>query len=204
MAKAYTNFTKTIRRSKQVIELYKSGTNLDLEEREDLLRFAVVLSVSAMDAYFTDKFCDILVPFLKKKQATDGLIKILDEAGLNTRTALELITMDRPYRRIRTLVERSFSSYTTQKTDVIDDLFKSIGIADFSGNAQKIVKRKNLTATIETLVKKRNCIAHEGDIDTHGKTRAISVKKVENQISCLELFVNGAEELIKKRMSAKR
>ena len=112
--------------------------------------------------------------------------------------------MERPFRRIRTLVERSFSSYTTQRTDVIDNLFKSIGITDFSGNAQKIVKRKNLTATIQSLVKKRNFIAHEGDINTHGNTRAISVEKVENQISCLELFVKGAEELIKKRMSARK
>jgi len=89
LAKAYTNFTRTIERSRQIIALYR--TEVELDEKEDLVRFSVVLSVSALDAYFTDKFCDTLVPFLKKNSPTDDLVELLESAGLNTRTALELI-----------------------------------------------------------------------------------------------------------------
>jgi hypothetical protein len=201
LAKAFTNFTRTIERSKQVIALYRDGVNLT--EKEDLVRFSVILSVSALDSYFTDKFCDVLVPFLKKREPTDDLVEILEKAGLNTRTALELISMERPFRRIRTLVERSFSNYTTQRTDVIDKLFTSIGLQDFSNNAQKIVGRRNLKSRIQTLVNKRNDIAHEGDLDSRGKTKKIDVDIIEGQISDLDLFVCGAEELIKKKMSSK-
>jgi hypothetical protein len=201
LAKAYTNFTKTIERSRQVIALYRA--DVDLAEKEDLVRFSVVLTVAALDSYFTDKFCDVLVPFLKKNEPTNDLIEILENAGLNAKTALELISMDRPFRRIRTLVERSFSNYTTQRTDVIDKLFRSIGLQDFSNNAQRIVGRKSLKKRVQMLVNRRNDIAHESDLDYRGRPKKIDVEKIEGQIADLELFVEGAEKLIKNRLSSK-
>lgn len=171
-----------------------------MDEPDDLLRASVILSVAAMDSYFTDSFCEILVPFLKKNEPTDKMAAILEKAGLDARLALVLLSMERPFRRIRTIVEGSFGNYTTQRTDVIDQLFESIGLADFTENAQKIVGRSNLKTRIRTLVKKRNFIAHGGDLNSHGQPRKIDADYVEGQISDLELFIEGAEKLIKLRL----
>ena len=35
---------------------------------DDLLRATIVWSVAAMDAYFTDKFAEMLLPYLRKKK----------------------------------------------------------------------------------------------------------------------------------------
>ncbi len=123
MVKAHTNFLNTIHRANSFIDQFENGRHGQLKHNDDLLRMAIVLSVSAMDAYFTNKFCDILIPFLKNKKPSSELIEILKKAGLNTETALDLIAMDRPYRRIRTLVESYFEQYTTQRAEVIDNLW---------------------------------------------------------------------------------
>ena len=81
MERAINQFNRTIDRGFVSIKLYRflrqprfirDGKNRSINHStaSDLLRSAVVLSVSAMDAYFTDKFSDLLVPYLKKKGAT--------------------------------------------------------------------------------------------------------------------------------------
>jgi hypothetical protein len=68
-------------------------------------RASIVLAVSAMDQFFTRRYCELLVPFLKKHGPTDGLVDMLGSAGFDVREALIAIRMKRPYRRIRTLIE---------------------------------------------------------------------------------------------------
>lgn len=167
----------------------------------DLVRMAAVLGVAAMDSYFTTKFCNILVPFLKKNGPNKGLTKILQEAGLDTETALVLLSMQRPYRRIRTLVERSFDTLTTQRTDVVDELFLSFGLKDFSKNAQGLVNRNNLVKRIQKLVARRHQIVHEGDVDGRSQPRTIDCEQVAGQLNDLRLFISGSEQLIKNAMS---
>jgi hypothetical protein len=107
MPAACEKFGKTIERSVKLIKLYGVPQNVrnklpDLnhpisdEDACDLLRSAVVLAVSGMDAYFTDKFAELLVPFLKRFGPTPGVVHLLSEAGLDTKTALEMLAMDRP------------------------------------------------------------------------------------------------------------
>lgn len=74
--------------------------------------------------------------FLKRRRATDDLTALLFEAGLDTKAALEMLTMQRPYRRIRTLVESYLSKYTTQKQEVIDKLFLVYGVKGLCKTAQ--------------------------------------------------------------------
>ena len=71
IGRAYWEFEKTIERSETLIDLYDFLNDLendddDLEEDDhdfaDLLRAAIVFAVAAMDAYFTDRFSELLVP----------------------------------------------------------------------------------------------------------------------------------------------
>jgi hypothetical protein len=185
-------------RAKALLDVYRADSSL--HTASDQVRMAVVLGVAAMDSYFTTKFCDKLVPFLKDNEPTPGLIKILEDAGLDTKMALELVAMDRPYRRIRTLVERSFETHTTQRMDVVDELFLPFGLANFCSNAQGLVNRKNLVRRVEILVFYRHKIVHEGDLDRSSEPRKIDCERVAKLLTDLKLFIDGAEELIKKKI----
>ena len=194
MANAHTEFQRTMDRAEDLLERHRAEPAHSTAD--DQVRMAVVLGVAAMDSYFTTKFCNILVPYLKTKGPTDGLTKVLSQAGLDTETALILLSMQRPYRRIRTLVERSFDTLTTQRTDVIDELFLSFGLKEFCKNSQKLMHRNNLVLRVEKLVSRRHQIVHEGDLNGRSQARSINIDQVASQLSDLRLFVAGAERLI--------
>ena len=200
MAKAIDTFNKTINRSNGLLTIYeKAHTNnaFDGLNKTDIIRSALVLAVSGMDSYFTSRFTENLVKFIKSNGPTKDLIKILEEAGLNTQQALEMITMDRPYRRIRTLVDQHLSDYTTQRFEVIDELFKVYGIKDLTDNAQGLTKRIGLKKTIQKTVKRRHEIAHAGDYNQHDKLKEVDITRVKKQIADIKLFVESCETLIK-------
>ncbi|QQL44060.1 HEPN domain-containing protein [Sulfuriroseicoccus oceanibius] len=169
----------------------------------DMGRASIVLAVSAMDQYFTRRFCELLVPFLKKNGPTDGLIEILGEAGFDTKEALVAIGMRRPYRRIRTLVENHLENYTTQRFEVIDNLFLSIGLKDLSNNAEKKTKRTTVISSITKLVQRRHAIAHAGDLNNHGKLCPIDFKQLKKRFKDLNDFVTAADQIIENRLKKK-
>ncbi|MCH8966293.1 MAG: hypothetical protein IID43_01320 [Planctomycetes bacterium] len=111
-----------------------------------------------------------------------------------------MIKMDRPYRRIRTLMDSHFDRFTTQRAEVIDELFLAYGIKNFSNNAQRSLKRKNLVRRIELMVKRRHDIVHEGDLNDHGRLRDIDGWKIAGYVSDLRLFVTAAHDLTVRRM----
>jgi hypothetical protein len=207
MLTPHQKFEKTIERCLKLLTLHdalegaRKQQKIDFfsqEELCDLLRSAVVLSVSGMDAYFTDKYTDILIPFLKKRGPTKDLISFLSSAGLDTKVALEMLQMERPYRRIRTIVDSYLGTVTTQRANVIDELFLSYGLKDFTKHAVAMCKRRNLWRRIELLVERRHQIAHEADLNAHGKLQRIESKKVRKQIQDLRLFVKSADGLCDK------
>lgn len=206
-SKAYLRFETVVQRSLNLAQarhplekiLQQAGEEDDLS---DMTRASVVLAVAAMDAYFTGVFAEKLVPYLKSK-TTPGkdLLKVLSDAGLNTQTALELLGMQRPYRRIRTLMDDYLEREVTQKTNKIDELFKSYGLIGLSENAEKKAKRKNLVTSIEKLVERRHQIVHRGDISPQGKLREIDHKKTYNQVINLVTWVSACDEIIQTKMA---
>lgn len=208
-SKAFSQFEATLGRAESLVALYKrllkarfnkEPTRFSHNDLADLLRSGLVLAVAAMDSYFTARFAELLVPFLKKHGPTDGLVELLSEAGLDTREALGMIDMDRPYRRIRTLMDSYFDRYTTQRADVVDKLFLAFGIKNFASNAQRSVKRKNLIVRIESMVERRHEIVHEGDLNDLGRLREIDLAKIERWVSDLRRFVTAAHSLTERRM----
>lgn len=171
-----------------------------MPDPDDLLRSAVAFSVAAMDAYFTDRFSESLVNFLKTRKPTPGLVTFLSDAGLDTKAALEMLSMDRPYRRIRTLVEEHLSNYTTQKQDVIDELFLIYGVKDLSKNAEKMAKKKKLLTSVEAAVLRRHSIVHAGDLNAHDKRRSLTEAETKRYINNIETYVQKCEALLTKAL----
>jgi hypothetical protein len=196
-SRAHQKFVRTTNRALQLIEAYQALVKKKpkgVAHPTDQVRAGVVFAVSAMDAYFTDRFCEALVPFLKKHGANKRLIEVLEDAGLNTLQALEMIQMDRPYRRIRTLVQNHLGNYTTQRFKVIDELFLCLGVNDLSVHAQGRLKRKTILRTVEKLVERRHQIVHEGDVNRHGRLRDIDAVVVTKRIKDLLKFIESCED----------
>lgn len=188
--KAYAQYAILAQRSLNLFDLHEpvgsflKSQNIDSRQvdSDDIARASVVLAVAAMDAYFTDVFCELLVPYLKKKGPTKKMVEIIEEAGLTVRFALELIKKDRPYRHIRTLIERHFAAYTTQQLATVDKLFTAFGVKKLTVNAEKKARRKTLRSGVTSLVKRRHGIVHNGDRNQHGNPKRIAHTTLKNQI----------------------
>lgn len=208
-SKAYTKFEKIIIRSVALIGTYRALIRIRLRDKnnnnsmpatEDLIRASVVISVAALDTYITDVFSEKLVPYIKKYDPGDHLIKILSDSGLDTKEALNLIKMERPYRRIRNLVEQYYSTYTTQRFEVIDKLFLAYGLKDISDKAQDKSGRITLKRSIAILIQRRHKIVHDGDYNSHGKLVKINSAEVMRRVNDVMLFVTCLDEIISKRI----
>jgi len=177
------------------IEQYNDGNFIAVVGRA-----GIVTVIAAFDRYFTTRFSECVVPILKNEGPSDGLLKILAAAGLDLKGALGLLHIQRPHRRIRTLVDNHFSDYTTQKFHVIDELFKSIGIANLTANAEKKAKKKTLRTSIEGLVRRRHVIVHVGDVDIRGNLRVLYPYDALKRIDHVKFLVENANEIIENRL----
>ena len=206
-------FDRTMGRAFKQINLYKilkkvrfgnkSKKRIAEEDLSELVRAALVLGVSAFDAYFTNKFVKKLVPFLKQHGPTDGIVELFDKAKFDTRAALELIPRDsseRPYRKLRTFIDNYLEGHVTQRLKTIDELFLAMGLKNLSKNAQKKARRNNLLRRIELAVERRHCVVHAGDLNSHGKLRKIDCEDVRKRLKDMVLFVENCDEIINSRI----
>jgi len=205
-SKALLKFRKTIHRCRVLIGTYAElvrgfreafPNKQPLVVFSDIVRACLVLSVAAMDTYFTAVFVEMLVPHLKKREPTERMVRILSKAGLDTRQAVIMLGMSRPYRRLRFLVEGYLERYVTQRFRAIDELFLAYGLKDFSRQVERKLKRRTLLRRIEKLVERRNDIVHEGDYDSRGRLRKIGVSDTLKRIRDLQRFVEAAEQILR-------
>lgn len=208
MSNAYIKFNKTIERCKVLVETYKqikvsSISNLDsaIVATKDILRGAIVLAVAALDAYATDAFSEKFITYIKHKTPDESLVKLLNDAGLDVKQALMLLSTDRPYRKIHTMIEKYYSKYTTQKFEVIDDLFLQYRIPNITTNAAKRSGLKKLKRSVAILIERRHRIVHDGDYNKQGRIRDIKETIVEKRITDLELLVENMDYILENKFS---
>ena len=204
-SKAYDKFRKTLNRCESLLDSYRKLRDVAEQEdappaSKDIVRGAVVLAVSALDAYVTDVFAEKLVSYLKTYEPDEALISLLNDAGLDTEEALTMISMDRPYQRVRTLIRHHYLTHTTQQVDVIDEMFLPYRLKNLTDNAEKKAGRKTLCTSVQKLVKKRNQIAHSGDYNAHGRIRSIDEEVVERRMDDMELLVKNMDDIICNRI----
>lgn len=208
-SKSYLRFESVIQRSldllvlQQSIEkLFKSaGKDTVEQDMNDMTRGALVLGVAAMDSYFTSVFSERLVPYLKKKKTpSKSLVEFLSKAGLDTSVALELLVMERPYRRIRKIVDDYLERRVTQKFDVINDLFLAYNFKNFCEHAEKKTNRKTLLKTVGGVISRRHEIVHNGDLNSHGKLHPISPVEIHTKLISVVKFVAAADELLQRQL----
>jgi hypothetical protein len=206
-SRSYARFEGVIKRSLNLLALQPPVEKLFLaggrpHDLSDMTRAAVVLTVAAMDAYFTGVFAERLVPYLKKRKIPPkALIAILQKAGLDTGVAIELLGMKRPYRRVRKLMDSYLAQHVTQRSDVIDELFLAYGFKDFSRHAQSRARLKNLLTSIGNLVRRRHQIVHKGDLNSHGKLQGINTPQIQRRVMHVVKFVASADEILQNQLA---
>lgn len=206
-SKAYMTFEKMMERSLNLAELQKpvdaivkaAGQQSNVNS-SDVLRISLVLGVAAMDSYFTNVFAERFVTYLQKKGPNKNIVHLLEKAGLDIETTLKIMTMDRPYRRIRTLIENYLDNHVTQRSEVIDELFLSYHLKDFSENIEKLQNRRTLISSIRNAVTRRHQIVHEGDINSRGKLNSLTLKDIRRKLKDIVVFVAGADEILQKQL----
>ncbi|NNE80847.1 MAG: hypothetical protein HKN18_11315 [Silicimonas sp.] len=195
-------FEKTNDRATALFDYAEAHARLPIAD--DLVRSGVVISVAGFDRYFTAKFCDVLVPYLKAStRVSEDILERLEEAGLSTEFALELLVSDRPFRKIRTIVQNSLSKHTTHRTDVIDKLFLGLALKDLCPNAQRRVGRRNMLRRIELIVDVRNDIAHSGPVNTRGNPKAIDVEEIRRKTLDMAIFIRACDSIIDNKFGVK-
>lgn len=208
MSKPFTIFSKSIERAKNLLELWNE--EVDLVEKDDLVRAAVIISVAAFDRYFTAKFCDVLVAHLKSgAKIGPELFDLLEKAGFDTEFALTLISdavekrTSRPFRKIRTIVQNSLSNQTTHRDDAIDKLFLPLGLRGLCAHAARKAKMPKLTKHIMDLVDLRNAIAHEAHVKQNGEPRSVDGNQIATRIKELASFVQRCDEIVDAKFGKK-
>lgn len=206
-SRSYIRFEGVIKRSLNLLSLQPAVDKLfaggnPQPNLSDMTRAAVVLAVAAMDAYFTAVFAERLVPYIKKmKTAPPALAAVLQKAGLDASLALELLAMERPYRRIRKLMDAYLAQHVTQRVEVIDELFLAYGLKGFCHHVQNKAKRKTLLASIRNLVDRRHQIAHKGDLNSHGRLRKIAPAQMRTRVMHVVKFVAAADEILQNQLT---
>ena len=202
MSKAKIKFDKTINRCNEMVDLYNELKSKGETPSQDILRGAIVLSVAAFDAYATDCFSEHFVDYIKNNSIDNSIVELLSDAGFDIKFALELLNSDRPYRRIRTLIDRYYSKYTTQKMNVVDNLFKLYHLKGITKRAaEKAGKKPDVfIKSIEKLIERRHSIVHDGDYNDHKRIKPVKETDVR-RIKYLKLLVDNMESIIESKFS---
>ena len=196
--------------SQRLFEQWKKSDDDEAPKRyndsialSDMGRSGVVIAVGAMDTYFTDRFCENFVPFLKKNKPTKKLIELIENAGLDVASCLQMFAMERPFRRVRNILDDHLQNIVTQKIEAIDGLYKCYSIPSLSNGIEKRTKRTTLLPSIKIVVNRRHRIVHAGDLNSHGKISSFNPKEMEKRLRHMALFVKTADEILDDRFKNK-
>lgn len=167
------------------------------ESDDDLFRAGVVLSVAAMDAYFTDRFCEALIPYVNRNGINKGLKDLLCESGLTITKCIEMFDNKRPKRVLSNMVRRHLSTFVTQNFKTVDNLYKCLGFEKpITLVAQDLSKRTRLLRSISRLVERRHKIVHAGDYNHHGNLNAIEYQRSFKKILEIRVLVGHTERVL--------
>jgi hypothetical protein len=209
MTNAKVKFDKTIDRCKELIrthtELKKAHENgLDAFPSQDILRAAIVLAVAAFDAYATDCFAEKFVVYIKRNKIDDSLEKLLLDSGFTVKFSLELLDTDRPYRKIRTLIDRHYAKYTTQKLNVVDGLFLQYRIKSITKNAAKKSGKNvdRILGSVNKIIDRRHSIVHDGDYDEFSRIKSVTSADIR-RIGDLKILVDNMDLIVENRFAGR-
>lgn len=176
---------------------------------QELLRSALVMSVSALDRYMHERITKKIVGALQKGNLCKEQNEFLIPATVAIQVAIKMVNARketekkaiRPANEIRNAIQELLFKRTFQSWREIEEGFRLIGVLGLSGKLQPAYQVADMGPTKSTLNKiarTRNRIVHEADLVRHkkgGKPRLhpISASDVRNAIEFLDDLVKKLE-----------
>lgn len=128
------------------------------------------MAVSALDAYFHSK---ILAHVVKAANRGADMPKQLKKSTISVEQFVEGRRYKRRMNIVRRALEKSIGYQSLQQPDKIEQSLKLIGVSSFwNGVAARCGENAgDLKDALSRVVKRRNQIAHEGDLSQSRRTR---------------------------------
>lgn len=176
------------------------GNGVLTSVRDDMRRSVVMFSVSALDAYASDRFMEDFTKHIKSHKLSAIEVDLLKDSGVTVEVALELMSkrQKRPYGVIRSHVEKHFAKMSMQSFDSINSLYKYLGLKHIVDDALENTKRKTLNSKINAMLRRRHKIVHEGDYDGKHNLQDIDRGDVDHWLKATRMLVDSMEEIVKK------
>jgi hypothetical protein len=195
-------------RNAEVALLTRQGGKLafadfDDERLSDLLRASLVMGVSALDAYFHSK---VIAHIVKAVNGKDGMPAALARKHITVKDFVDSKRYKRRMTAVRNAVQRSLGYQSLQKPDRIAESLGLIGVSKLWGSVAKRMKRKqeNVKRKLTKIARRRNRIAHEGDVSQSKKHRnkphKLTQRDVEVAMRFLALVAQAAEDEINSQL----
>jgi|GEM_PF-1765696 len=203
---AFDNFQQTIERAKKLIEIHKnlSPHGKPKAEHADILRSAVVISVSAMDGYFHEKIPENvarLVRAKKGRQLPGKLVQTIKEQATHDKL-IEILFEERPTAHITSMIRKSMKDRTYQDPSKIDEIIKILGLDDvWFKLSQKLKTSKDKSKSlVQGYVNRRHQIVHRGDygqsMKTKNKLKNISRRYTVRCVNDISRFIKAIDQLV--------
>lgn len=178
---AIDNFRKTIKRADAMVQLHKTlcPRGKPKPEYADILRAAVVISVSAMDGYFHERIAESVARFVRAKKGKALPGKLTQTIKQNTPhdRLIEILFKERPLSHLVSIVRKATAEQTYQDAGKIEQAVGMLGVDDlwFSIAKKLKVSKEEAKTHVQPYVKRRHQIVHRGD---YGQT-----KKSKNRLN---------------------
>jgi hypothetical protein len=204
---SYDVFEKCIRRAENLVSFQASTDKIEgLSEEHycDSYRAAVVLSISALDAFIRK----VLVSEIRK--AISGKQPLVPKLGDYIKSLLDqdkLLDAARKYdllEQVENAIKIDFETKSFQGELKIASFMEMVGHKEiFSQVSVKVnVNEKNLRRNLSLYTTRRHVIAHSGDYDLNSnphKENAIDKKYADECISTVKVFAKTIHEIVENK-----
>jgi len=175
-----------------------TSDDFDTVALDDLRRAALVMAVSAMDAYFHAK---VMAHVIEHSKCSKPSSRLLNES---IRVEDFIKARKHKYKNapLRAAIERKLSFQSLQQPDKVKGALQLIGVSGFwnSVAGELAQGKKDPCDQMSKMVKRRNQIVHEGDLSqskkARNKARGISDKSVREWVELAVSIVNAADKVI--------
>lgn len=178
-----------------------------------LPRASVVMSLSALDAYVHQVIFDQIPKILKSQQnnISQKLFELTSNIFANPKDFKgckeyyhSILNSSHPHIEITNLVKPNLLQYSYQRPEKILEAYKLINYENIFSDVSSIwqgdkTNEKDIKDKLEAYCKRRNQIAHEGDLEhTSSKPKPITFVFADNCIDFIENLVKRLDKIIYK------
>jgi len=204
---SYGVFEKCIVRAENLISLHDSTENIDAVSEEhycDCYRAAVVLSISALDAFIRKAIVSEIRRILSdaSKPVNPELLEYI-KSLLNQDKLLDAARKYNLLEQVEAAVKNDFETKSFQGEWKIATYLKLVGYKDiFSDVSVKAdINEKNLKRKLNLFTTRRHVIAHSGDYDlnqTPHKENSIQKTYAKDCIDTVRLFAKTIHDIMEE------